>query len=377
MRILLFDMDGVLLRPRGYHVALMETVRMFGEALGFRKPDLGQGTINVFEAAGVTSEWESAAMCTALMLQRSWAVRPEQRLPEALPLPPAVPHNLALPDWGAFLDAFQRMPPGASNLERAERIIIAEGAFTPEQQGALKNILQGAHQIHTSLTHRVFQELVLGSRRFAGAYRLEAWFDRPGTLFTEDHPALTPQEADELREWIGHPDHQAAVFTNRPSAAPEGFFDTPEAEIGLQVIGFKDMPVIGHGGLTWLGARLGLEYGELLKPSPVHLLAALQSALSLGQKRALLAAADLALKGEGINEWYAFHGAQISVFEDAAKGVRGARNARNVLEDIGVHATWNLYGVSTSGPKIRALAEAGARVFPTLQGALADAGVLN
>ena len=35
MKILLFDMDGVLLEPNGYHLALKETVRLVSRSMGF------------------------------------------------------------------------------------------------------------------------------------------------------------------------------------------------------------------------------------------------------------------------------------------------------------------------------------------------------
>jgi hypothetical protein len=282
-----------------------------------------------------------------------------------------------MPDCRAFLDAFQGLPAKEPNLGRAARLIISEHEFSPGQRAAIEGILSGAHRIQTSLTHRIFQEIVLGSRRFAKTYGIEPYFDCEGTLFTEDRPTLSPSQADQLRRWIRRRDHSAAVFTNRPSQPPTGFFDTPEAEVGLEVIGFEDLPVIGHGGLTWLGARLGLEYGELLKPSPVHILGALYRTLGAQQEPALLAAADLAIEGMSAQEWHTFEGTGISVFEDAAKGVRGAYNAKRVLEGVGVHTTWNTYGVTTSGSKIRALEAAGARVFPSLQEALIDAGVLD
>ena len=50
MRILLFDLDGVLLEPRGYHRALRETVTLVGQWLGYRRVTLTPEDIELFES---------------------------------------------------------------------------------------------------------------------------------------------------------------------------------------------------------------------------------------------------------------------------------------------------------------------------------------
>ncbi len=87
MKILLFDMDGVLIEPRAYHMALRETVTMVGHALGYRNVSLTQVVMEVIESVGVTCEWDSAAICSALLLQRAWKVFSDISLPPAPPLP--------------------------------------------------------------------------------------------------------------------------------------------------------------------------------------------------------------------------------------------------------------------------------------------------
>jgi hypothetical protein len=376
MKILLFDMDGVLLHPRGYHRALMETVRLIGVALGFRHPRLTQQMIDTLEAQGITSEWESAAICTALMLRAVWRVYPDMRLPDKLPLPNTPAHDLPMPDLLAFLETFACDRGEGSSVQRAERLILSNWENSTSQEHIIRSLLEGAHLMQGSLTHRIFQELALGERLFEQAYGMEPFFHREGMLFTQDRPALTAPDTARLRAWIEETDHRAAVFTNRPSQAPKGFSDTPEAEIGLKVVDLADLPVIGHGGLTWLSNRLGLSYGVLLKPSPVHILAALQRALGAPQEAALLRAAELSCEGSTEGGWRALDRARVCVFEDAAKGIHSARGASTRLAEIGVEIRLRAYGVTTSPPKAQALEKAGARLFPSLQGALMDAGVL-
>lgn len=376
MKILLFDMDGVLLHPRGYHLALVETVRLIGRALGFRHPRLTQEMIDTFEANGITSEWESAAICTALMLKAAWGPFPDLRLPEEPPLPNTPRHDMPMPDPRDFLAALDRSRGEGLSIESVQQLMLSGWEGSAPQKRIIRSMLEGAHRMRGSLTHRIFQELALGERAFRQAYGREPFFHCEGMLFSEDRPSLMDAQRDRLRAWIGAPGHRAAVFTNRPSEAPRGFFDTPEAEIGLHVVGLEELPVIGHGGLSWLGDRLGLSYGSLLKPSPVHILAALQRALGAPLETALLRAAELAMESKGETAWRPLEGAEVSVFEDAAKGIRSAQDAAARLVELGVRVSLQAYGVTTSPPKARALEGVGGHVFPTLQAALAADGVL-
>ena len=68
MNIYLFDMDGVLLRPLGYHRALKETVRLAGISIGLGEMLLTDEQIAVFESLGISSEWHSSALCMAMMV---------------------------------------------------------------------------------------------------------------------------------------------------------------------------------------------------------------------------------------------------------------------------------------------------------------------
>ena len=67
MDILIFDLDGVLLKPHGYHKALQETVNLAGKSIGFGEAHLTDKQIAQFEALGISSEWHSSALCMAVM----------------------------------------------------------------------------------------------------------------------------------------------------------------------------------------------------------------------------------------------------------------------------------------------------------------------
>ena len=69
MEFFLQDMDDTLLTPRTYHFSLKEKVIITGRALGYAYVQLKPMDITAFEGTGGTSEWDSAAICSAIMLE--------------------------------------------------------------------------------------------------------------------------------------------------------------------------------------------------------------------------------------------------------------------------------------------------------------------
>lgn len=378
MKILLLDMDGVLLEPGAYHQALRETVALVGKALGYQEAALTQEDIEVFESVGVTSEWDSAAICSALLLRSVWRIFPEIRLPSAPPLPQLPAHDLPAPDFQAFfLSLGMTTAPESSSTLLAEHALLVEGqGYTPEQLVILRATLQRARLINGSLTHRLFQEMVLGSREFEQAYDMTAHLRYPGYLRTHDLPTLPVDARGRLLAWLERPEQAAAVFTNRPSRPPQGSAGAPEAELGLQAAGLEDLPLVGGGGLNWLAAQQSMPLDSFLKPSGVHALAALRLVIGDALEQALIAAAALALEQESDPSWAVLDGARIYVFEDAAKGLQSASAALQNLRGVGVRADVFLLGVTTSRSKQQALEAAGAQVFPNLVQALQHSGAL-
>jgi hypothetical protein len=257
-------------------------------------------------------------------------------------------------------------------LRRAEHLFKYKADIrTTGQNQAIQSILHAARQVDGSLTHRTFQELTLGSRVFAETYGLPPALDTESYLLQHDRPALSSPTRARLLQWLRDFNHQAIIFTNRPSRPPPGHFGTPEAEIGAAGIGLETLPILGLGGLSWLSAQRGADPEAFLKPSVVHSLAALRAALGDPLEGALQAAAALVLNGQPDQSWKRLHGAQVYVFEDTAGGLQSTRAAKEILEKIEVPIEVSLFGITDSGPKRQALEAAGAIVYPTLSTALA------
>lgn len=377
MMVILFDLDGVLLQPHAYHQALRDTVDFVGKAIGYRSVVLTKDDIELFESVGVTTEWDSSAICAALLLRGMWSIHPERRLPSAPPLPPAPAHDISAPQFQDFFRSLEvSLAADTSPVVAAERALLNDGfAYTDLQAFALKNILRGAHKPHGSLTHRLFQELVLGSRVFEETYNLEPYLDVAGLLTYLDEPMLTPDLRQQLLAWLKQPGRHAAVFTNRPSRPSLRTQGAPEAEMGLAALGLEVLPMVARGGLAWLAEARGLAADTLLKPSAVHALAALLHAVGHPLEGALQAAAALALDGIGDPVWNEFAGAEICVFEDSAAGLRSVLSAQACLARIGNEVDTILVGVTHSSDKKRSLEVAGGEVFPEMSRAFQAAGL--
>ncbi len=106
--ILLFDLDAVLLNSEGYYESLRRAVSLLAGALGFGPIRLSQEDIDVFESLDITAEWDSSALCAALLLARAWEADPSLRLPERPPLPGAGIHGLPVPAFRDFVLFFSQ-----------------------------------------------------------------------------------------------------------------------------------------------------------------------------------------------------------------------------------------------------------------------------
>jgi hypothetical protein len=373
LRILLLDLDEVLIEQVAYHESLKGCVGMVGRWCGFESVRLTDEDIALFESLGVTSEWDSSAMCAALLLDRAWSVDPRFRLPVSPDAPNGRLHGLPTPDFQSFFrETLERGVSGIEARRLTEQRLLQAKPHTRAQRHALQAMLREAYDTRCSLTNRIIQEVNLGASEFEACYGLPAALPGQGLLRTLDQPLISQQQAALLIEWNQAPGKRAVVFTNRLSRFPDRTRGAPEAEIGLARTGLSALPFISMGHLDWLCEQRGLEPQSLLKPSPVHALAALRLALGDSVGEALAVAAALGLDQQDIGGWRALDGAHAIVFEDSFRGLQSARGAQHSLEQVGVRLALDLRGVTTREVKRRALELAGGTVYPDFPSAARD-----
>ena len=125
MKILLLDMDGVLLAPWGYHKALQETVKLVAQTLGFGNKTLSDEDIAAFEAVGITNEWDSSAISIALMLMEVWRHDPDVAYPSTIDSASITNTAFKFPEFASFFQIMENTRAnGLPPLERAKDCLL-------------------------------------------------------------------------------------------------------------------------------------------------------------------------------------------------------------------------------------------------------------
>jgi phosphoglycolate phosphatase-like HAD superfamily hydrolase len=321
-KIIIFDMDGVLLAPRGYHLALQETVRLGAEALGYPNTTLTDADIAQFEGLGISSEWHSSAAALSML---------------------AFDGELSL---GRLFESLKRQPvefPARIRLERAIAEITGDATRIRESETL------------ASPSYKIFQELILGSTDFERIYGISSRLDVESYLLQFDKPLLEADARKRLLAWLEHSEHGCVVMTNRPSS------EMPDADYGLRLVGLEGLPLVGNNDMAWLAEQVGGETADFLKPNAAHALAALLRSTGRSLQESLLGACEM-LNGASVD---GLDVGEIVVFEDTPGGLISVDAVGDLL---GVPV--KKIGIAPSAVKAAFLRAQGAQVFDEINAAL-------
>lgn len=389
--LFLFDIDGVLVEARGYLRALQDTVAHFARQMGLGDHAPSEAEVRAFEAAGLSSEWDSAPACVGALLlarlRREPAFPLPARWPEALIALAAAPCPLPRPDYarlarraGAQLAA--GLPPARAARAALEADLDAIPGLGPARSAAaalLETLLGRTHDFYAAPVTRHFQHLAIGSRAVAEVYGVSPDFESSAYLAAFERPLLDPRLRDRLNALLGEGRLRGALYTARPSRPPAGAGEScagysPEAELARALVGLDPWPLAGRGGLLWLARRSGEDLERLAKPSPVHALAAIGAAWSGQEAAALQAALALGRDGRLLPPLAGLGPAAVHLFEDGPGGLESVGRAVAQLRAAGLPLAWQGYGIAPAGsPKAAALAARGAAVYPTVNDAVGAA----
>jgi hypothetical protein len=151
----------------------------------------------------------------------------------------------------------------------------------------------------------------------------------------------------------------------------------PEAEIALDLVGLADIPLIAFGKLEYLAAKRGLDAGVLIKPSPVHALAATAAALTGDEWAGLQSAGDWRQTGK-LDGVFANLPREFELFvvEDTMGGIRSTQAAGEILRNNGFDVTTHTIGLTSgSASKIEAFNQSGIRHFETWESLISGIGL--
>lgn len=348
-RIILLDIDGVLVQPGGYRAALRATVERFiGDYV------IEEDVPVSMEKRGISSEWDMSPLIIAAYWEDVLSRQPMENLSDDPVLAgeqiqrqrkAEEPKHLAIP-------AFDLMD-GQYPVDAA----YAAGCFASIPSELRKNLMTESRDVYKSHTFRTFQHFTLGSETFESTYQLSAEFDAESSLLAVDRSNIS----DEIRERLYHPDHHLAAFTARPSGIPVGINESslgyaPEAELALDLVGMNDIPLMAFGKLEYIAAQHGLMPSTLVKPSPFQALAATLAAWTRDELSALHAAYDWHRAGK-LNSKFAElpKDFELIVVEDTMGGIRSVRTAGEIFRQAGFDVTVRTLGL-TSGISAKAAA---------------------
>ncbi len=326
-KTLIFDMDGVLLAPRGYHRALQETVRLGAEELGYPNTTLTDEHIAQFEGLGISSEWHSSAASLSML---------------------AFGGELSL---GRLFELLKRQPvqiPARIRLERAVTEITGDAQRIRESETI------------QSSSFKIFQELILGSADFERIYGIESSLNVESYLLQFDKSLLETSTRERLLAWLEHSEHGCVVMTNRPSS------EMPDAEYGLRLVGLEGLPLVGNNDIAWLATQVGGETADFLKPNAAHALAALLTSTGQSLQESLFGAYGL-LNGAGVDGLAV---GEIVVFEDTPGGLISVGAMGEILQEKGLPVQVRKIGIAPSAVKAEFLRAQGAEVFDDVNCAL-------
>ncbi len=378
--LILFDVDGVLLHPVGYKEAMRATVNHFAAQMGQPGMAVTDDEIAVFEACGITNEWDSSAICVSTILLAALREGPDLRrdtLDGTLAAVAAAKLRLARPAYSAVARSII-YDHSDGKVPASLYLAVLAGQTDPANLPLFAVLLRDVHSLDTPTT-RVFQTHTLGSERFRAAYGEPAPLERESYLARYDLPLLTPENRQRLLGWMDT-DHGAAIFTARPSLPPAdapvepGSGYAPEAELAAELLGLAgSLPLIAQGRIVWIARRTGHTVPQYIKPAPVQALAAIGAAASGAESAALESAAALYERGEltGPLAGLADRPARVIVLDDAITGIHAVRAAVERLREAGLDVMFEGIGVSPQADKRAALAQIAGRVVDDVNEGLA------
>ncbi len=323
--------------------------------------DISFDEIAVFEACGLTNEWDSAALCVGALLIEALQLAPHTYRPNfesTLNTVLMAGITLPRPDFVGLAQAISQRNTQHQAVTHFSQQVLAERLPT-DQQSILASLFADIFSLDTPTT-RIQQTHTLGHQRFFETYGFSAPFETQSYLMEYDQPLLSATSRKTLLAWRLTGKRDFCIFTARPSLPPAGpaLGYAPEADLAAELLELRGVvPVIGAGRLQWLAEQQGRATADYIKPYATQALAAIGAALLQQELPALEAAAALT-ENQRLQYPLTMLLQQITdivVFEDSRGGILATQRAVEQLRGQGATINLRAVGVSTDASKRAAL----------------------
>ena len=382
-KVLLFDVDGVLVEPIAYKEAVKKTLEILCNAIGVENTDslIPSGSdIAFMESRGIRNLWDMTNIVFGLILQNLFK---QHGLPE---LDPDLPIEEQLNSIGArsvkvscpdYLKFSQLITEADSNHPPEQTLKILNVATNASMQSVLEAFLQYTRSPNYSFGTSLYQNIILGTVEFEDTYHRPCHILCQSLLRLRDKCYLSSAYLEKLKELRKRDDLRMAVYSNRSSHAPgdidpiPGF--APEAEIAVHSAGLSDLPLVGMGMMVWLAAMHEEQPEDLAEPNLTHALSTLLAALSgKSNSKALELAYSFARLNTANLELPDLKDQQLEVFvfEDTVSGIKPMLKLADTLRSNGYSISVTPLGIASDDEKIASLQEVCHRVFPNINSAL-------
>lgn len=397
MTIFLFDVDGVIVNPLAYRIAINKSLELLGEKVGLS--NIGEllptsDEISRMEACGVHDVWDITNIVFGSILAEialSLARRDRlisfdnaetagklARIKDSSP-------EVSKPSYMNVFDALAASsehvhPPDAAlqifkqQMERALPEDVCSGWLDLE-----RGFLSGTRSAYESYGTRLFQNVLLGPEEFEATYGLPSEYHGVALLRTEDVVLINESSVQMLRGLNGRPHFRIAIYTARPSHPPEGISEhrgyCPEAEVALELAGLSGIPLVGMGMMDWLAARHGESPESLTKPHTTQAFAALIAAASQSYDANVLESAyDLGVRNKNpqdtILDLLRDRIVTIYLFEDTISGIRPVMRVAEQLNEHGYAMSVRALGIAKDESKRKALQPLCVELFEVVNDAI-------
>ncbi len=380
---ILFDIDGVLIKPVGYRKAVFDTSEHFLNQLGFSKLSINEETISALESIGITSEWDMLPIYLTVVIELTLKINRHlikfsniSKFDQFSDLPSneEIIH-LILEIEPYLLDGYSACDSILKMVDAGKFVNLFPNILT-NASWVIDNYLKRSRSITHSPILQYFQNLILGSDQ------LNTYLDSPVLISSEsyllmfDEPLIdthTKEILDELKEkLLIFP----SIITARPSLHPDGDELTnsgnyfPEAELALKRLKMVDFPYIGYGALQSLASIRGGSGDNYVKPIPLHALAAILSSGGVDLLDSLNIAYDYLFnhQKDQVNKFFSnlVKPINISIFEDSAIGIKSLRTSCEKLISDGIEINLSVYGIAENELKKASLKKENAFIFPSI-----------